>query len=235
MVLNISIQFWGIIYKIMGLFTKDLLSIPPNKMGLQNEKKKHLLEVAHALMFTKNMPKMFWGNAILTVTFLINRMPTRVLSFETTLQRLQKTFPFYRVGSNMPLKVFGCTTFVHIHPHNQSKLDPKARKCVFIGYSPTQKGYKCFDPSTKKVLVSHDVTLFENTLYFKKPKLQGENTSEAHFLDFNVLIPETIPASEPTSDTELVITDLEPTAQAIMPSSQPSPEPITPSHSTCHL
>ena len=55
--------------------------------------------------------------------------------------------------------------------------------------------------------------------------------SEAHFLDFDVPIPETIPTSEPTSNTELVITDLEPTPQTIMPSSQPNPEPITPSHS----
>ena len=56
--------------------------------------------------------------------------------------------------------------------------------------------------------------------------------SEAHFLEFNVLIPETIPASEPTSNIELVIMNLKFSPHTIMPSSQSSPEPITPSHYT---
>ena len=67
-------------------------------------------------------------------------------------KNFKKTLLFYRVGSNMPLKVFGCITSVHIHPHNQIKLDPRAHKCVFIGYYLTQKGYKRFDPSTKKIV-----------------------------------------------------------------------------------
>ena len=40
--------------------------------------------------------------------------------------------------------------------HHHSKLDPRALKCVFLGYSPTQKGYHCFDPKKKMLLwMSH--------------------------------------------------------------------------------
>jgi hypothetical protein len=46
------------------------------------------------------------------------------------------------------LRVFGCITYVHVRDEKRSKLDPKAKKCIFIGYSLEQKGYRCFNPST---------------------------------------------------------------------------------------
>ncbi|GAA0164003.1 transmembrane signal receptor [Lithospermum erythrorhizon] len=57
-----------------------------------------------------------------------------------------------------------------------SKLDPKATKTVFIGYSATNKGYRYFFPVTKKTFTSCDVTFFEHQPYFlPTDKLQEEN------------------------------------------------------------
>ncbi|TXG50951.1 hypothetical protein EZV62_023475 [Acer yangbiense] len=47
---------------------------------------------------------------------------------------------------------------------NQSerkKLDDKAEKCIFIGYSQVTKGYKLYNPVTEKVIVSRDITFDE--------------------------------------------------------------------------
>jgi len=33
------------------------------------------------------------------------------------------------------LRVFGCIAYVHVPDETISKLDPKAEKCIFIGYS----------------------------------------------------------------------------------------------------
>ena len=101
-------------------------------------------------MFTMHIPKYSWGDDILTTTYLINRMPSRPINFETPLSVLSKTYPHVSKSNTLPLRIFGCTTFVHIHDHNRSKLDPRAIKTVFIGYSPTQKGYRCYYPKTKK-------------------------------------------------------------------------------------
>ena len=130
----------------------------PQQNGIAERKNKHLLEVAHAVMFSMNVPKYFLGEAVLKASYLINRMPTRILKYSTPLECYQKIFPLSRMYSNLPLKVFGCSVFVHLPNHNWSKLDPRAEKCVFIGYASNKKGYKCYNPQTKKMYVSMDVS-----------------------------------------------------------------------------
>lgn len=132
-------------------------------------------------MFTNTLPKRFWGEAILTASFLINRMPSQILSFKTLIQVFTQAYPHSRLVSNIPLKVFGCVAFVHIHSQNRNKFDPRAVKTMFLGYSPTQKGYKCYDPLTKRTYVSYDVTFFEDQSYYSKNSLQGEHIDEDHF------------------------------------------------------
>lgn len=99
-------------------------------------------------MFTARVPKYLRGEAILTATYLVNRMPTRVLNFKTPLTVLNETFLVSHLIYDLPPKVFGCLVFVHVHPHHRDKFEPRALKYVLLGYSPSQKGYKCFYPKT---------------------------------------------------------------------------------------
>ncbi|GKV33750.1 hypothetical protein SLEP1_g42213 [Rubroshorea leprosula] len=57
------------------------------------------------------------------------------------------------------LKVFGSVAYAHIPAETRKKLDDRAEKTVFIGYK--RGGYKLFNPDTKKVIVSRDVTFAE--------------------------------------------------------------------------
>ena len=65
----------------------------PQQNGIAERKNCHLLEVARVLMISMNVPKYFWGESVLIACYLINRMPTRVLNYNTPLQTLKKTFP----------------------------------------------------------------------------------------------------------------------------------------------
>ena len=78
------------------------------------------------------------------------------------------------MSSDIPLKIFGCTCFVHIPNNFRSKLDPKSEKCIFLGYASNKKGYKYFNPVTEKTYISMDVIFMEIIPFFHKNQLQGE-------------------------------------------------------------
>ena len=66
----------------------------------------------------------------------------------------------------LPSRVFGCVCFIHILTPEQDKLSAKATKCVFLGYSRLQRGYRYYSPDTHRYFVSTDVTFFENSSMF---------------------------------------------------------------------
>ncbi len=61
----------------------------------------------------------------------------------------------------MHLRVFGCIAYAHIPDAARHKLDKKAEKLRFIGYSKVSKGYRLINENTKKVVIRHDVIFNE--------------------------------------------------------------------------
>ena len=70
------------------------------------------------------------------------------------------------VGHELPPKVFGCECYLHICPNQTNKLSSRALKCVFVRYSNTHKGYKCYFPTGKRIIVSKDVTFNERNMFY---------------------------------------------------------------------
>ncbi len=66
--------------------------------------------------------------------------------------------------------MFGCIAYVHDHDEKISKLNPKAEKCIFIGYFLKQKRYKCFNLFTQKLQVSKDVVFDEMVNWYSPLK-----------------------------------------------------------------
>lgn len=121
-----------------------------------------------------NVPKYLWGDAILTAYYLINMMPTRVLNYQSPLECFRLIYLSSRITSNIQLRIFECTVFVHIPDHLRSKLDPRFERCVFLGYTLNKKGYKYFNPQTKKFHVNMDVIFFKNQSFFAEILSRGE-------------------------------------------------------------
>ena len=112
-------------------------------------------------MFTMHAPKFLWGEVVKTTAYLINHMPSRILNFKTPIECLSGSNPFI-----VTPKVFGCVCFVHDYRNSVGKLDPHAVCCIFVGYSPTQKGYRCWCPAERRFSVSMDVTFRENESFY---------------------------------------------------------------------
>ncbi|KAI5324552.1 hypothetical protein L3X38_033625 [Prunus dulcis] len=170
----------GIIHQMTTPFT-------PLQNGVSERKNRQLLEVARSFMLDMSVSHHLWGHAVLSATYLINRTPSRVLDFKTPHDVFgDHVFPVSI--SKLPPKVFRCVVYVHVYSHQRSKLDHCALRCVFIGYSSTQKGYKCYHPPTQKVHVTLDVTFHEEVPYYVSHSslTHGERGSKLEFLGIEI-------------------------------------------------
>ena len=104
----------------------------PQQNGLGERRMGYILATAQCLLFQGNMSKKFWGEAVLTATHLVNRIPMKVIDYDSPLGRLTKSFPSVRLFTGLSAKVFGCVVFVH---QNIGKVDPRGLRCIFVGYS----------------------------------------------------------------------------------------------------
>ena len=68
------------------------------------------------------------------------------------------------------LRIFGCLTYVHVQSGERSKLDSQSRKCICLGLESGVKGYRLWDPVSKKKIVSKGV-VFDEAYMLRK----GEN------------------------------------------------------------
>lgn len=117
--------------------------------------------MVRTMLRSKQLPKHFWAEAVACAVYLSNRCPTKGLEFKTPAEVWSGRTP-----SVQHLRVFGCTAYAHVayaHVPNElrKKLDEKSEKCIFLGYSNETKGYRLYNPVTKKVVISRDVTFDE--------------------------------------------------------------------------
>ena len=151
--------------KSIGILHQTSCPNSPQKNGVAKRKNRHLLEVTRSLLIGGNIPFYLWGEALGSAVYLINRVPSSVLNFKRPLDALSHHFTLNFVN-HLPPHIFGCVIYVHLHPHQQTKLENRVMKCVFVGYNTTQKGYKAYHPSTKRFFVSMDVTFHEHEMFF---------------------------------------------------------------------
>ena len=124
------------------------------------DKCRTLIEQAH-------LPKNLWGFAEMIVVHLINILPTKALNMKSSVEVLEKKFPQVRLRNGLRPRIFGCVSYVHSPHWSLDKLSAKTLKCVFVVYSNAQKGYKCYHPLTRRVIISKDIVFDENRFYYQ--------------------------------------------------------------------
>lgn len=121
--------------KNMAFYVKKSCVYTPQQNGVVEHKHRHLLEVAWALHFHALLPIKFWGECILTATYLINKIPTQVLKGKSPHEMFFGTKPQYD-----QLHVFGCLCYARNVDINKTKFDPWEKCCIFVGYPMGDKG-----------------------------------------------------------------------------------------------
>ena len=97
-------------------------------------------------MYLTDLPLLFWGYALETTAFTLNRAPSK--SIEMTLYELW----FSNKPKLLFLKVWSCDAYVK--KFQPDKLEPKSEKCVFIEYPKVTIGYTFYHKSNGKLFVA---------------------------------------------------------------------------------
>ena len=93
---------------------------------MSERRNRTLLDMVRSMMSLTDLPLSFWGYALETAAFTLNRHHLN------PLRRHLMNFGLARNQKLSFLKIWGCDAYVKkFHP---DKLKPKSEKCVFIGY-----------------------------------------------------------------------------------------------------
>ena len=183
--------------------TRELTqSYTPHQNGVSERKNRTLLEKARSMFIEARTPNYLWAEAVNTMNYLTNRSPTRANGGVSPYQRLFKKPP-----SLSHLRIFGCIAYVHEPDERRTKLESKSRKCILVGYSEETKGYRCYEPSTRKIHISGDVQFQERRFWHTPSDLSNPTPSMAleplsdHSAAIEIfdpiLVPSTLPCYSP--------------------------------------
>eukprot|EP00253_Pinus_taeda_P034865 PITA_34865 len=117
---------------------------------------KTLMERARSMLSDVELGQEFWAEVVETACYLVNRSPSSTLEDKTPKDVWTGKKPFLS-----HLRVFGCDAYLHVPKEKRTKLDSKFEKYIFIGHKDGLKGYKLWNPVTRKVVYGRDVVFRE--------------------------------------------------------------------------
>lgn len=121
-----------------GIIRQLTIPYTPQQNGVAERRNRTLLDMVRSMMAQANLPIKFWGDALLTETYILNHIPSKSVS----------TTPYELWNGRKPsldhLRPWGSAGYVHNPTHKHGKLGSRATKKVFIRYPEHSKGYVMF-------------------------------------------------------------------------------------------
>ena len=149
---NTYLQYHGIQHQLTIAYT-------PQQNGKAERMNRTIMDLVRSCLHSKNLDKKFWAEALQTVTYIRNRVPSNTIENGKT--------PYELWTGDKPdlsnLQIFGSSCWYIIPKSKIKKLDKRSRKAIFIGYLENSKGYKLWDPELKRPISSRDV-IFKSDL-----------------------------------------------------------------------
>ncbi|KAI3680197.1 hypothetical protein L2E82_50582 [Cichorium intybus] len=136
----------------------------PQQNGRAERMHRHIVETGLAMLFHAHVPASFWVDAFSSATFIINRLPTKVLDNQSPFQVLYSRLPNYD-----NFRTFGCQVYPYLRDYSAHKLAPRSIPCIFLGYNSQYKGYKCYDPTSSRMYITRHARFNEAAFPFTNP------------------------------------------------------------------
>ena len=134
-----------------GIQRQHSVRARPQQNGVAERANRTMEQGIITMLHQAGLPLSFWGEALAAYIHVWNKTPTSAVSGRT---------PYETFYGNKPdvsmLRVWGCVAYVHIQKDKREggSLGSHMEKCIFIGYPPDYKGWKFYNPTTKKPIIS---------------------------------------------------------------------------------
>jgi hypothetical protein len=125
----------------------------PQQNGVVERANRTVVDSARTMLLAARLPKPYWAAAVRTAVYLRNRLPTSALPGRTPHEAF-----FGGKPAADHFRRFGCLAYVRSTAVARDKLDERAVRCLFIGYSTTSKAWRFYDPVARKTITSRDVS-----------------------------------------------------------------------------
>jgi hypothetical protein len=151
------------------------------------------MDAVRSMLISANLPKFLWAEAVSNAIYTQNRLishKTGKVPIELFFNESLKEFNF---------QLFGGVTYSRIVDEKRKKLDDKAEKLIFVNYDLQTKGFRLYDPSKRRVIVSRNVK-FVNDLYYKHREIDENSNEDSIVDDFMIELCDTINQPEPVQE-----------------------------------
>ena len=122
--------------KTEGIQHETTIPKIPEQNGVAERMNQTLVETIRAMLAEQNCRRGFGQKPYQQQTYLCNRCPTRAVQGMTPYEVWTGRKPNV---SN--LRILGCNAYAHIPKDERGKIDSKIRRCIFLGYGETTKGF----------------------------------------------------------------------------------------------
>ncbi|KAM2234893.1 hypothetical protein ACFXTI_013101 [Malus domestica] len=131
----------------------------PQLNGVSERRNRTLMNMVRSMMSSADLPVTFWGYAINTTAYLLNKVPSKSVS--------QTPYEIWhgRKPSLNHIKIWGCEAYVK--KLEATKLEAISVKCYFVGYPRETMGYEFYHPDDQKVFVARTAMFLEEQFVLK--------------------------------------------------------------------
>jgi transposase InsO family protein len=152
-----------------GILKQYTVRNRPQQNGVAERANRTLAERITAMLDESGLSKRYWGECLAALVHVLNCCPTSIVTDSTPYEIWHNKKP--DIGH---LRVWGCVAYVHVQKDKRQSLGPHMEKCIFIGYAEGYKGWKFYNPITKKVIISERADFDERYNFGGSPiKPQG--------------------------------------------------------------
>lgn len=146
----------------------------PQQNGRAERDNRTIIESAKSMIYGAGVARFLWAEAVNTAVYILNRTGTCQAPNSTPFELWHGKKP------NMAhVRTFGVEAYVFVPEQKRTKLDPKSKKYILVGYDNESNNYRLFEPSTKKVVISRNVLFNENVKGFvPKPEIFPVSVSD---------------------------------------------------------